>query len=90
MINIKIYKKIGNSVRRDLHYKGFNYCYELFLKNQAENVFKYPNLESILSSNINKIFLDEVDTEYKDNYSSVLAYGDVQSGKTANMICSIF
>ncbi|AVN58942.1 Z1 domain-containing protein [Mesoplasma florum] len=89
MSKIKIYKKIGNKNRRDLPFQGFYKIFNLFLKYQSENIFKYDNLKITLNDNINKIFKEEIDNKNLKKYSGVLAYGDVQSGKTANMMCSI-
>lgn len=63
MSKIKIYKKIGNENRRDLPFQGFYKIFNLFLKYQSKNIFKYDNLKITLNDNINKIFKKEIDNK---------------------------
>ncbi|WP_026389841.1 Z1 domain-containing protein [[Acholeplasma] multilocale] len=89
MNTLKIFKKTGNSFLKTKSYSDFPLTLESFLHYQANNVFNYPDLYDILQENIEGLFADESNVEYKSDYSGVLAYGEVQSGKTANMICSL-
>lgn len=82
------YFKNYNSEENSISYFDF---YNSFINSE----FKHDYIPGInnLNANVSSIFREElnlVDQKNSLNYNGVLAYGEVQSGKTLNMIGSMF
>jgi|GEM_PF-1242612 len=63
--------------------------FNTFLDYQALDVYRYQPLKTLLKTNVETLFANDIYQDYGiNNYNGALAYGEVQSGKTSNMLCS--
>lgn len=63
--------------------------FNTFLDYQALDVYRYQPLKTLLKTNVENLFVNDIYQDYGiNNYNGSLAYGEVQSGKTSNMLCS--